>query len=232
MSYFKSKFLEQASHNRLLKSLWQLVPYSMRFHVYQRFSLISNDTKHLINKMEKLTKVLIEIFEKEPDLVAGIEKKEEVLKFLKKNKLAHPSPEFLEIWLQKDSGAESVFNFNGAIFPRLSNDDLESFQPMFPDTFLFSLFFNDNYSSTMVERLESLMHEGPYGYTSGNFDVTVKADDTVIDAGAWVGDFSAYAAARGASAYAFEPSQTVFNELQKTAALNNNRGGGGDLPGK
>ncbi|MDR2795447.1 MAG: FkbM family methyltransferase [Spirochaetaceae bacterium] len=230
MSYFKSKFLEQASHNRLLKSLWQLVPYSMRFHVYQRFSLISNDTKHLINKMEKLTKVLIEIFEKEPDLVAGIEKKEEVLKFLKKNKLAHPSPEFLEIWLQKDSGAESVFNFNGAIFPRLSNDDLESFQPMFPDTFLFSLFFNDNYSSTMVERLESLMHEGPYGYTSGNFDVTVKADDTVIDAGAWVGDFSAYAAARGASAYAFEPSQTVFNELQKTAALNNNRGGGGIYP--
>jgi hypothetical protein len=204
--------------------MWLMLPLSrkMRLRIFrrfhQRFSLIP---------IENLNKKLIAILEKEPHLIAGLEKNEEVLKLLKKNKLAAVSPEFPEIWLQKSAGGETVFNFNGAVLPRLSNEHIDSFQWVFADTFLFSVLFNDNYSAELVERLEGLMPEGPYGYTAENFDVTVKTGDVVIDAGAWIGDFSAYAAARGAKAYAFEPALTTFNGLQKTADLNNNFGGGG-----
>ncbi|MDR1897680.1 MAG: FkbM family methyltransferase, partial [Prevotellaceae bacterium] len=52
------------------------------------------------------------------------------------------------------------------------------------------------------------------------FDVTVKKDDIVIDAGAWIGDFSAYVASKGAMAYAFEPVNDTFHLLCKTASLN------------
>jgi FkbM family methyltransferase len=222
MNYFNSKFVGWASQNHLLRSMWLKLPCKTRFHIYQRFSLISKD-------MEKLTEELIDIFEKEPHLAAGLEKKEDVLKFLKKNKLAAISPEFPEIWLQKSAGGETVFNFNGAVLPRLSNEHIDSFQMIFADTFLFSLLFDDNYSAELVERLEGFMCEGPYGYTAENFNVTVKTGDVVIDAGAWIGDFSAYAASRGATAYAFEPTSAIFKELQKTAALNKTLGGGGGI---
>jgi FkbM family methyltransferase len=53
--------------------------------------------------------------------------------------------------------------------------------------------------------------------------VTVKAGDVVIDAGAWIGDFSAYAASKGACVYAFEPVTETYNILIKTAELNQNK---------
>jgi FkbM family methyltransferase len=65
------------------------------------------------------------------------------------------------------------------------------------------------------------MGEGPYGYVDGSFDVTVKKGDTVIDAGAWIGDFSAYAVSKGAVCYAFEPTEESFGILCDTAKLNN-----------
>jgi FkbM family methyltransferase len=42
----------------------------------------------------------------------------------------------------------------------------------------------------------------------------------VIDAGSFIGDFAAYAAARGAFCYAFEPVDATFEILEKTAELN------------
>jgi FkbM family methyltransferase len=54
-------------------------------------------------------------------------------------------------------------------------------------------------------------------------DVTIKPGDVVIDAGAWIGDFSAYAVTKGAVAYAFEPVQATFQLLSKTAELNGNK---------
>jgi hypothetical protein len=225
MSFLKYKFIDRACQNRVLRLLWHKLPYKARFYIFQRFSLIDRD-------YEKLTKALIDILENEPHLTAGIEKKDEVLKFLKKNKFAQLSPEFPKIWLQKDPGAKPVFNFNGALFPYLSGDAAASFVYIFSDTFLFSVLLNDNYSAALVERIEGLMLEGPYGYTTENFDVTVKAGDVVIDAGAWIGDFSAYSSSRGARAYAFEPTLGIFKKLQETVELNNKSGGGGDLPCK
>jgi FkbM family methyltransferase len=67
------------------------------------------------------------------------------------------------------------------------------------------------------------MIEGPYGYTDLPFDVTVKEGDVVIDAGAWIGDFSAYVAGKNALCYAFEPVSKSYEILCETAALNNNR---------
>jgi FkbM family methyltransferase len=67
------------------------------------------------------------------------------------------------------------------------------------------------------------MFDGPYSYVDTDFDVTVKKSDVVIDAGAWIGDFSAYAASKDAAAYAFEPVSTVYETLVKTALLNENK---------
>ncbi|MDR2097124.1 MAG: FkbM family methyltransferase [Spirochaetaceae bacterium] len=196
-----------------------LLPYTARYRILQRFSLIDS------GNFDKLTAVLIDMLEKES--VFGFEKKEEMLKILKR--YGAFSPKFLAIWLEKTPGEKPFFNFNGAIFPCLKGRDAEQFNYIFSDTFLFSVLFNDNYSAALVERLENFMSEGPYGYSAENFDVTVKADDVVIDAGAWIGDFSAYAASRGAASYAFEPSLATFKKLQETAALNGKSGGGGGI---
>jgi hypothetical protein len=61
---------------------------------------------------------------------------------------------------------------------------------------MFPCFLNDDYHKEIVEYYDQIMSEGPYGYTDGLFDVTVKENDIVIDAGAWIGDFSAYAASK------------------------------------
>jgi hypothetical protein len=221
MSIFEKGFIKQARRNQLLRNLWNRVPYKERFKLYQYFSLYGESE-------ENLTKALIDIFKEEPWLVAQCDKKDEVLKFLRKNKWGHISPEFPEIWLQKKPDRKCVFNFNGAIFPYLKDDLAVYLYFIFADTFLFSLFFNDTYPAELVKRLEKLMEEGPYGYTDENFDVTVKAGDIVIDAGAWVGDFSAYASGRSVEAvYAFEPTSGLFEKLCETAEINTHSINGG-----
>ena len=121
---------------------------------------------------------------------------------------------------------KGTFNFSGAILPDISkNKDLFSTLrvEVFEDTFFIHCRHNDNYDKTLVDQLDALLPEGAYGYTDGEFDVTVKPGDIVIDAGAWIGDFSAFAACRGAKVYAFEPTNHTFQVLTETARLNNNR---------
>jgi predicted RNA methylase len=100
---------------------------------------------------------------------------------------------------------------------------------IFEESFLFSCLLHDNYEKNLVNFFDAYMTDGPYGYTDGAFDVRVQKGDVVIDAGAWIGDFSAYAAHKGATVYAFEPVNKTFQLLQRTARLNNinNCGGGG-----
>jgi FkbM family methyltransferase len=64
------------------------------------------------------------------------------------------------------------------------------------------------------------MFEGPYGYKDGDFDASLKQGDIAIDAGAWIGDFSAYSASKGAQTYAFEPTTATYKMLEKTAQAN------------
>lgn len=50
--------------------------------------------------------------------------------------------------------------------------------------------------------------------------MTIKKGDVVFDVGAWIGDFSAYAAWKGATTYAFEPTRDTYDWLCKTVRLN------------
>jgi hypothetical protein len=223
MEKFKVFLIKHVVYNRLLISCWHSLPVKMRLYAFRKFLFV-------VRNYGKLAVALIDIMENEPQLVVGLSKKDEILKFLKKHKDGLISLDFLEMWIDK-SGPKPVFNFNGALLPFLKGDDLIIFMDAYLDTFLFSMFFDDNYSVSLVNRLEGFMQEGPYGYTDKkeNFDVSLKAGDTAIDAGAWIGDFSAYAVARKADVYAFEPTSEVFKTLQEVAALNNmfNGGGGG-----
>ncbi|MDR1272973.1 MAG: FkbM family methyltransferase [Odoribacteraceae bacterium] len=125
-------------------------------------------------------------------------------------------------WLKRD-GEKSCFDFNGMRLPDISADPekLYGLAFVFNDVFLFPCFYGDNYDKALVDAIDRHdMMEGPYGYVDGAFDVTVKAGDVVIDAGAWIGDFSAYAAGKGAVVHAFEPVEETFRLLRETRDLN------------
>ena len=117
---------------------------------------------------------------------------------------------------------KGYFDFRGIKLPDISkNKDLYSTLrvEVFEDTFFVHCKHNDNYDKALIDQLDPLLPEGAYGYADGKFDVTVKPGDIVIDAGAWIGDFSAYAANKGASVYAFEPTSSVYEVLTETARL-------------
>jgi FkbM family methyltransferase len=149
----------------------------------------------------------------------------------KKTKIAHPYFEELLSGARRRSimkfydREERCFNFNGAKLPDISNDKekLNTLKFVFDDVLLILCRYGENYSKEFVELLDKYMMEGPYGYVDGNFDVSVKAGDVVIDAGAWIGDFSAYAASKNAICYAFEPTKETFDWLCRTAVLNDNK---------
>jgi FkbM family methyltransferase len=169
-------------------------------------------------KVKSLTEKLIRGIE---DGSVNFSKSAEVLSFLKGGGDMLSSA-FTNIWLEKSTGGETLFNFNGAFIPYLK-DDAFDLSGLFIDTFLFYVLLNDDYDKKLVEFFEISMPEGPYGYTDGVFDVSVKPGDTVIDAGSLIGDFAAYAAACGADAYAFEPAEASFKLLKKTAELNDGK---------
>jgi FkbM family methyltransferase len=134
---------------------------------------------------------------------------------------------FLKKWL-KISDDEFYFDFKGVKLPYVPNstDKLQGIISCFDDVFLIPCYFDDNYNKSIAELVDQHTDEGPYGYSDGYFDVTVKKDDVVIDVGAWIGDFSAYAASKGATVYAFEPVNDTFQLLRKTQSLNNIKEGG------
>ncbi|MDR1941215.1 MAG: hypothetical protein LBQ47_02705, partial [Endomicrobium sp.] len=110
---------------------------------------------------------------------------------------------------------KKYFDINGAKVAFMNNPvDLNTFLlSVFHDTFLISCNYNDNYDRAIVEALDPYMQEGPYGYKDKDFDVTIKQNDIVIDAGAWIGDFSAYAASKNAIVYSFEPVAKTYELL-------------------
>jgi FkbM family methyltransferase len=101
-----------------------------------------------------------------------------------------------------------------------TDEDKSTFAIVLSDTFFSYLYCKDTYEKDIFLKLDKILMEGLYGYKDGKFDVTVKPDDVVIDAGAWAGDFSAYCANKGAKVYGFEPSSHTYKLLEATAALN------------
>ena len=97
------------------------------------------------------------------------------------------------------------------------------FAYVFEDTFYSYLYLDDSYSEEDVDKCDIFLYEGLYGLVNDKVNVTVQSGDVVIDAGSWIGDFAAYASAKGAGKiYAFEPLEPAFSYLKKTAELNAN----------
>jgi FkbM family methyltransferase len=128
---------------------------------------------------------------------------------------------FSKKWIKRKDG-QLFFDIKGAKLPYYTDNQhiLSGIRGVFADTFLIPCFFNDNYSKKIVEYVDKYTKEGPYGYVDSNIDVTVKKGDVVIDAGAWIGDFSAYAVSKGAISYAFEPTEDSYKILCETRKLN------------
>jgi FkbM family methyltransferase len=110
---------------------------------------------------------------------------------------------------------------------RLPQLDLETkkmlYGGVFRDTFLVYAEYDDCYDEARISHLlNNPAIEGPYGLRNDLVDVTVEPGDIVIDAGSWIGDFAAYASVKGAVVYAFEPTDSTFEYLLKTAELNGN----------
>ncbi|MDR1848069.1 MAG: FkbM family methyltransferase [Bacteroidales bacterium] len=137
---------------------------------------------------------------------------------------------FNKLWLKTD-GNEKYFDFQGALFPDISSyKEMRELAAIFEDVLLIPAVFDDNYDRKITRKMDRYTKEGPYGYKDKDFDVKVLEGDIVIDCGAWIGDFSAYSASKGAVAYAFEPSKDVYEILKKTAELNNKAGKGRIIP--
>lgn len=127
--------------------------------------------------------------------------------------------EFMKLYLEGDR-----YNFNGIYFPKVKNTYL--MRTVYEDSLKVYTEYDDDYSYTIVDELDKKIPEGTYCYLGKNGeDIRVKKGFTVIDAGAWIGDFAAYAAKKGAHVYAFEPSPTNIKLLQKTINYNKNMEG-------
>jgi FkbM family methyltransferase len=87
---------------------------------------------------------------------------------------------------------------------------------IYGDSIMIHHLMNDEYTRKNADRIEDVGGEGPYFVD----DIIVKSGETLIDAGAYIGDFAAAAAALGAKVYAFEPSPKVMPILRDAGMLN------------
>jgi FkbM family methyltransferase len=107
---------------------------------------------------------------------------------------------------------------------------------IYADILMIHHLFDDDYSEENYSMIESMTSMNKIGELEGPYcfeNVTVEEGDVVIDAGAYMGDWSALAAQMGGKVYAFEPCRESYESalLEKTAVLNNfkiSRAGLGD----
>ena len=190
--------------------------------IKQRFRFWDNDYTFLIYVTRILGYVLtfsyliITFFDKKKTRKFNIHKNYFVLKRreLIKEYNEPADEEFRKKFLKKDR-----YDFNGIFIPKIENTNL--LRSVYSDTFKIYTEMNDNYHYSIVDEVDKIIPEGSYCYIGpNNEDITIKPNYTVIDAGAWLGDFSSYAAKKGAHAYAFEPSPSNIKLLEKTIEYN------------
>jgi len=121
------------------------------------------------------------------------------------------------------------YNFDGIYLPTPSNrGDMYGLLCVIKDVLGVYLLNNDNYHWKYVDKLDRKLVEGVYCYSKPEIacEISINYGDTVLDIGAWMGDFSAYACKKGATVYAFEPLPSTLVLLEKTVMYNS------DSPGK
>ena len=118
--------------------------------------------------------------------------------------------------------ADGYYAFKEARLPLLDADtDTLFWGCVFEDIFLIYLAHDSCYDEKqMAPYYDDILPEGPYELRNDSIDVTLKEGDVLLDAGSWIGDFAAYASAKGALTYAFEPDNSNYEYLLKTAILN------------
>lgn len=116
---------------------------------------------------------------------------------------------------------DGYYHFKDARLPLLDEvAERDFFDLVFEGVYLSYLEFSDRYDEELVDRFTAVLPEGFCCLKSKEVNVTVASNDIVIDAGSWIGDFAAYASAKGATVYAFEPAKSMYAYLTKTAKLN------------
>lgn len=118
----------------------------------------------------------------------------------------------------------NIWDFNGIKLPKWTKEFSQEnlIIGTYNDILLVYCNYNDNYDSKLIDKLDLILPEGIYCYKNDEIDVTIKKGDVVIDAGAWIGDFSAYASVKGAKVFAFEPSKNTVDYLKITQQMNGN----------
>lgn len=112
------------------------------------------------------------------------------------------------------------YDFNGIYLPKVT--DVTTLRCIYEDVLSIYTEKNDHYTVQNVITTEKNSTEGPFCYSGPHGeDITIHAGDIVIDAGAWIGDFSAYCAKKKAFVYAFEPTPSTRTLLEKTITYNN-----------
>ena len=125
--------------------------------------------------------------------------------------------------LEEQYRAGDVYVFKEVRLPFLESSTGDFFWgSVFEDIFWTYLKHDDCYEESSMNPYYDLLQEGTYCLRNDVVDVRVNAGDVVLDVGSWVGDFAAYASAKGATVYAFEPSENSYDYLLKTAKLNKN----------
>jgi len=113
------------------------------------------------------------------------------------------------------------YDFNGIKLPIDIIQDIDSwwhFQNIYDEILKIYLEYNDDYSHKEIDPRK--LWDWPYCYDNNWAKILIEKWDVVIDAWAWIWDFSAYAAKKWAIVYAFEPFEKTFKKLQYTAELN------------
>lgn len=116
------------------------------------------------------------------------------------------------------------FDLKGVFLPDIRSNDLlfAGLSYTYNDIFNVHCEKSGDYSYKIVDPLDRRFPEGTYFYIGpNNENIVLKPGNIVIDAGAWIGDFSALAAhlvGKTGMVYAFEPSQQVMRWLKITAS--------------
>jgi len=118
------------------------------------------------------------------------------------------------------------FDFKGVFLPDVrfgpSKLLMAGLSYQYNDLFKIHCEYAGDYSYTLVDPLDLRYSEGPYFYVGPNGEnIILKSGDVVIDAGAWIGDFSALAAhlvGETGKVYAFEPSRQIAEWLKVTTS--------------
>lgn len=124
---------------------------------------------------------------------------------------------------EREFGRTDHYRIKDAKLPLLDDKTRKIFwEGTFYTSFYPYCFLDDCYDEDMIRPHEALLNVDFYGLKNERVDVRIMPGDIVVDAGSWVGDFAAYASAKGAVVYAFEPDKGNFNYLRKTSELNAN----------